>query len=46
MGSLRLDELPFYPHNKSNVFGLVSYNVFERDNYNNFYLDLYMLVKH
>jgi len=45
MDSLRLDELPFYPQNKSNVFGRVSYNMFERDNYN-FYLDLYMLVKH
>ena len=32
LGGLRLDELPFYPLNKSNVFGRVSYNVLERDN--------------
>jgi len=29
-GVMRLGELPFYPHNKSNKFGQVSYNVFER----------------
>jgi len=30
LGGLRLDELLFYPHNKGNVFGRVSY-VFELD---------------
>jgi len=30
MGVMRLDEIPFYLYNKSNVFGRVSYNVFER----------------